>query len=243
MKYKFGLAVASLIFAMNLTADTVELKTGERIDGTFRQAGVAGVVIEIAGQSMTIPMERIQAIYFGAPKPPSASAAPALSGDALDALRALRSVTASGITYRDYAPRVLDARVKVDRYLGSAASDNAELKNAIGIAMHEYELASNMWNGVITDGALARYYNIAKIQEDPKVSNCPAVQQAYATKTLVENQQAIVWSCAAAQVTEAEHLLAQPAAATKVEAPKVVVPMAAASDPVSGLPRAHIANQ
>jgi hypothetical protein len=39
--------------------------------------------------------------------------AQAPASDALDALKGLRSVTEVGLSYRDYAPRVLDAKVKV----------------------------------------------------------------------------------------------------------------------------------
>ena len=59
---------ASLAFiAFSLCADTLELKTGERMDGTFKQATQAGLVIEVAGQTITIPLEKVRAIYFGAP--------------------------------------------------------------------------------------------------------------------------------------------------------------------------------
>src|SRR3954470_18182430 len=95
--------------AVSIWADTIELKTGERIDGTFKQATLAGAVIDIAGQPVTVPLERVSAIYFGArPSSPTQS-----DSSALDALRGLRSVTANGtLTLRDYSPRVLDARVQ-----------------------------------------------------------------------------------------------------------------------------------
>lgn len=152
-------------------ADTVELKTGERLEGTFRQASVSsGIVIEVAGQAITIPLAKVRAIYFGAAKPaPSASApasrAPASWQEALDAVRGLRSVTASGISYRDYASRVLDAKVKVDRYLASLKPDDEKsdastpanlkalmVRSGIKMAMMYYESASSSWNDWITGG-------------------------------------------------------------------------------------------
>ena len=99
-----ALAILSALFALNLRSDILELKTGERIEGTFKQATAAGAVIEVAGQPITISLEKVKAIYFGV----------------ADALKALRSVTQSGIAYRDYAQRMLDAKVKVDRYLSLA---------------------------------------------------------------------------------------------------------------------------
>jgi hypothetical protein len=138
----FSVAVLPLLFALSLSGDTIELKTGERIEGAFKQANSAGAVIEVAGQPITIPLEKVQAIYFGV-APGRTSASPAPPQGALDALRALRSVTGSGITLREYSTRVLDARVTVDRYLSSQGSDSTELQRAIRVAMVQYELASS----------------------------------------------------------------------------------------------------
>jgi len=91
------------LMVYSLSGDTIELKTGERIEGAFKQATSAGAVIEVAGQAITIPLEKIKAIYFGAA--PSAtvttSVTTAPSQEALDALTALRSV--GGIKERRHA--------------------------------------------------------------------------------------------------------------------------------------------
>ena len=60
-----SLAVLPLLLALSLRADTIELKTGERIEGAFKQATSAGAVIEVGGQAITIPLEKVKAIYFG----------------------------------------------------------------------------------------------------------------------------------------------------------------------------------
>src|SRR5712692_6783873 len=111
------LAVLPSLFALSLRGDTIELKTGEKIDGRFKQATSAGVVMEVGGQSITVPIARVRAIYLGAA--PTTAKADSTATDALEALKALQSVTSSGVSYRDYAPRVLDAKVKVDKYLSS----------------------------------------------------------------------------------------------------------------------------
>jgi hypothetical protein len=49
-------AALTLYFGSVASADSIELKTGERIEGAFRQATAAGAVIEVAGQSITIPL-------------------------------------------------------------------------------------------------------------------------------------------------------------------------------------------
>jgi hypothetical protein len=237
-----ALAVLSWIVASNLKADTIELRSGERIDGTFKQATSAGVVIDVAGQAITIPIEKVKTIYFGAP--PSQPASPAPSKEAVDALRELRSVTGSGIAYRDYSQRVLDARVKVDRYLSAPGNDAPELRTAINVAMLEYELASQGW---LTSFSPVEHTNLwtpmGKIMEEPNVAKCPAVQavlyvrdhpQAANSTSNRKSRSApspahqqdpteqlgllfaikggapgSVWSCASAEVAEAERLAAQ----------------------------------
>lgn len=182
MKCVSVLAVLSSLFALSLIGDTIELKTGERIEGAFKQATAAGAVIEVGGQPITIPLEKVKAIYFGS-APTRTATAPAPSDEAVDALRALRSVTGSGITYRDYSQRVLDSRVKVDRYLSSQSGDGPELGRAIRVAMLEYELASRAWRAnveILSD----LWKSMGDTMQDPEVAKCPAVR---VVTTLVDN--------------------------------------------------------
>jgi len=76
-------------------ADVVELKTGQRVEGTFKLATPAGVVIEVGGQTITFEPEKVRAIYFGSA--PSPQAAPSALGGALQALKGLQSVTRGGV--------------------------------------------------------------------------------------------------------------------------------------------------
>jgi hypothetical protein len=237
-----------MLFALTLRGDTVELKTGEHLDGTFLQAGAAGVVIEIAGQMMTIPLENVQGIYFGAARPALASPAPPPSGEALDALRALRSATESGISFRDYAPRVLDAKIKADKFLSASADHPSELRSAIGLAMREYALAFEAWNAALVESAGREAAVSRVLLEDPEISQCPAIRELVKTGrsrvasrypqmsdkghidievgAIIGSREANspLWTCASAQVAEAERLLSQPANAPKLEASEVAGP-------------------
>jgi hypothetical protein len=233
MKCVSVLAVLSSLFALSLRGDTIELKTGERVEGTFKQATAAGAVIEVGGQPITIPLEKVKAIYFGA-APTRTVTAPAPSEEAMDALRALRSVTGGGIAYRDYAQRVLDTRVKVDRYLSSSsATDGAEARRAIRVAMLEYELASLGWLAGTSPLMNANLWvPMSKILEDPDVQKCPAARAIIYLRdnskpppppgpkldpteelgwlfAMRGNAPGTVWPCASQQVAEAERLLAQ----------------------------------
>src|SRR5262249_891418 len=111
---------------LSATGDTVELKTGEHLEGAFRQPTTSSITIAVAGQPLATPLEKVRAIYFGAGA--VAAGGPAPRQEALDALKALQSVTQSGISYRDYAPRVLDAKVKVDHYVASPVTDQPEVR-------------------------------------------------------------------------------------------------------------------
>jgi hypothetical protein len=172
------LIVLPMLLTFTLRADTIELKTGERIDGVFKQATAAGAVIEVGGQAITIALEKVRAIYFGA-APSATVTGPAPALEALDALKALRSVTNSGITYRDYSQRVLDARVKVDRYLSSQGSVGIELRSAVRVSMLEYELASQAWITKTDPPANASLWkSMGVAMQDLDVAKCPVVKAA-----------------------------------------------------------------
>jgi hypothetical protein len=173
---RITISVLATLYAVTLRGDTVELKTGERLDGTFRQAGTGGVVIEIAGQSMTIPLAKVQTIYLGAAPRIGAITPLPPSRDAIDALKALRSVTEAGVSYMQYAPRMLDAKVRVDKYL-STDNGEGEPGATIRVAMREYELASKAWNASVTNDILAQTTVGKLLTEDPEISKCPAIQQ------------------------------------------------------------------
>src|ERR1035438_1810142 len=177
------LAVLPALVALSLRGDTIELKTGERIEGAFKQANSAGAVIEVAGQSITIPLEKVQAIYFGAVPARTAAGPPPFQG-ALDALKGLRSVTGSGITLREYALRVLDARVTVDRYLSAQGSDGIELRREIRVGMLEYELAYRAWQANVEKFNGTLWKLMGETMQDPEVAKCPAVK---AVTTRVDN--------------------------------------------------------
>jgi hypothetical protein len=77
-----------LVSFATVRADTLGLKTGEKIEGAFKQAGPAGAVIEVGGQPLTFALDKVWAIYLGTA--PVAQQGPSVSADALDALKALQ---------------------------------------------------------------------------------------------------------------------------------------------------------
>ena len=163
-----------------------------------------------------------------------AVAGPAPSQEALDALKALRSVVQTGLDYRDYSQRVLDAKVKVDQYLSAPASGAAE-RNGIQTAMREYELARDVWDASfnflnILKLSSERRQAIGQFLEDPEMT-CPVLtdfvkqegkgrhgedlagsflNQASAMYQVRHTRvYESLWTCASAQVAQAERLIMQ----------------------------------
>ena len=99
---------------------------------------------------------------------------PKLTQEAVDALKALRSVSGADINYQNYAPRVLDAKVKVDRYLESPNA-SGPLRMSINAAMKEYLLASAAWNASIASDLERTIANGDALTKDADISKCPAV--------------------------------------------------------------------
>lgn len=140
--------VASVAALMSIVptcdAETVELKTGQRIDRVVKSVTETEVLLDVAGQSVAFPREKVAAIYFAAP--PKAGAGNPLN-DALRVLKGLQSATTAGVNYRDYAPRVTDAKIQVDQILGDVP--DGPIKTALAEAVGFYVYASNAWNARI----------------------------------------------------------------------------------------------
>lgn len=122
-------------------AEVVELKTGQRVEGELKSVTPTEVLLDVAGQPITFPREKVAIIYFGTP--PKGSGGSPLS-DALRVLKGLQSATSAGVNYRDYAPRVTDAKIQVDQMLGDAP--DGPIKIALADALGFYVYASNAWN-------------------------------------------------------------------------------------------------
>src|SRR5262245_32846098 len=71
--------VLALVWPRPLSAEVVELTGGEWVEGRLKEASPSGVVVEVGGQTVTFPADRVVAIYFkgasqGAPAQPAPAA-------------------------------------------------------------------------------------------------------------------------------------------------------------------------
>jgi hypothetical protein len=78
-----ALIVLALVWPRPAPAEVVELKGGEWVEGRLKEVSPAGVVVEVGGQTVTFPLDRVRTIYFratsqGAPAPSAPPAAPSV---------------------------------------------------------------------------------------------------------------------------------------------------------------------
>lgn len=225
MKCRGPLILGALVLLSSITsvahADVVELKTGQRVEGTLKQATPASVSVEVGGQTITFEGEKVRAIYFGAA--PSTSAAPSSlvpSREAIKALRGLQSVTSSGVTYREYGPRLQDTKIAVDQYLQSDTDQVA--RPPIQSSMNYYVLASRAWALHLQRGPSE--LQLAALGRESAITECPALNNLIKILvpglTMYKTEEAkigfaaasppalrLFWSCAADKIAEAEKLL------------------------------------
>lgn len=207
-------------------ADVIELRTGQRVEGTLKQATPVSVSVEVAGQTITFEGEKVRAIYFGAAPAagsPTAESARNPAVQALDALRAINSVVTAGVAYREYSARVLDGKVAVDKALPQVQDTN--LKNSLSLASEFYVIVSSAWSAELTRSGSEGY---AIAGRNPALKECPAmweqIEKAAANRRppprgipetsqesfngmTVSFRKQLLWRCASDKITEAEKLL------------------------------------
>jgi hypothetical protein len=110
--------IALLVLVPPAGAVVVELNTGQRVEGTFKQATSDSVVIEISGQTVTLDIKDVRAIHFTAATPAS-NARQTAPTEALRALKAVNSATTVGVSHQWLRPLVPIARsMRSDACLG-----------------------------------------------------------------------------------------------------------------------------
>ena len=232
---RFAIPVALAILAgwlQSASADVVELRGGDRVEGSLKEATAAGVVIEVAGQSIRFEVAKVRAIYFGVAGPPASQDAPpppapplsplpppaSPGAGALQLMQSLRSTVAAGTTLREYETRLNGTAPFVELYLAGLPPAAAE---ALRDAIRYYLLAEWAWSN---QGIATR---TVWLRRDDVLARCPAYQEFasamrakgeayYAERTrsyivIADAAVPVLWSCASDKITEAETLLPKPA--------------------------------
>lgn len=132
-------------FVSTAVADVVELKTGQRVEGTFEGANESAVRIEIGGQTVSFNREQVRAIYFGSAPTPSAGS-PAAPSPVTQAIQALKDFDAmkGRLSLTEYQQRLQELQAVVNRgeAVDSPARDHlTKAKRFYGIATEFWKLA------------------------------------------------------------------------------------------------------
>jgi hypothetical protein len=222
----FVVVILAVLPGIAAWADVVELTSGERVEGKVKQVSAAGVVVDIAGSTLTLPLDAVRTIHFGAP--PSSSVAPPSSPTALaavQALQALRSVARDETGYERYAARVEVTRADVGPYLRGADQAASALRDALAQSFHFYEVAATAWKG-----RTSKNVDLKALGLDPAIEGCPALKDVFeeskrqfplalvwqggyvdpakaAGFVVVSGGVPALWSCASDKLAEAERLL------------------------------------
>jgi hypothetical protein len=205
---KLIVMVGALILLTSRTAiaDVIELTNGQRVEGSLSQVLDGKVTIEIGGQAITFEQQKVRAIYFGS-SAPTTTQTPSLAREAIQALKAVQSITTSGVNYQQYAPRVLDAKIVTDRYLQSPESGDQDTRTAVAGAMRFYEFVARAWNVYVAHG------DYASVGNDRTLVDCPAADRVMSLSGRADpiekgirmhNAFPALWSCASAKIVEAE---------------------------------------
>jgi hypothetical protein len=147
--------------------------------------------------------------------------------EAIQALRAMQSVTRAGVTYQEYGRRMLDAKIQVDSFLRGMAGGNPAVRSAIEEAMAFYVLASEVWEQklqreiyaqvvteiLLRDRRLLRCQTYSRVlqQVTEEWRSFPDLSmEMIRIKFGVQASDIIqsAWSCASERISEAEQLVA-----------------------------------
>jgi len=168
MRRALVLVLAAAVLVTPAFADVVELKSGEKLQGTVKSVTPTEVVVDVGGKETKVERDKVRAITLDAappPKPPS----PAVVRDAMAALRAAQSIAGPGAIHADYAEAVSTADLSVNRALRDPedAAAKAAMRDAVGL--HQFALTA--WE------TRMRTFGYAALEADPAVEKCAGLKK------------------------------------------------------------------
>lgn len=107
-------------------ADVLELKSGQKLEGQYAGGSKEEVRFQVGSQTLKFRLAEVSRITIGTSGQEDFLKA---AKEALRQLKGLASAVEGGIAYRDYAPRVTDARIKVDQFLDENRNSPSPLFN------------------------------------------------------------------------------------------------------------------
>lgn len=213
-------ATGALVLNGGAWAATVALRSGEKVDGSYRGGTDSTVVIRVASQDIILPVGDVAAVVFD--KGFSVGVTRDSGGElrkVVGALRGLNALTEAGISYREYSPRVSDANAAVAQWVGEFEDETApavlhHVQTTIGF----YVAAAKAWNAKVASDAMAygqliqdEYVNrcgpVIEMVKDREADSATSGSLDAATRagiTIAVGGVPLLWSCASTQLDSLE---------------------------------------
>ncbi|MBE3088394.1 MAG: hypothetical protein IMZ71_04700 [Chloroflexi bacterium] len=113
-------AIASASAQQSSHKATVTTKKGETIEGTFKSATETEIVLEVAGQTLRLPLAAVRTISFvGRVEEATTSQKPRPVDDAFKALSDLAMATEIGVLREQYSAKLLETLPRVKAFIDS----------------------------------------------------------------------------------------------------------------------------
>jgi hypothetical protein len=205
-------ALAVALMVANADADTIELVSGERIEGKVVRVTDDLVYVETGSGVVLLPRHTVRSMgSTPAVAPPAAPAA-----DVITALKGLQAAAASQVSQKDYAARVAQSRPVIAKYVQDAGAAPPGGVDAVRDAFALYEFAATVWESRLADSAPAS----AAIGRSALIDRCPALQKVVADYPPATDQETAwrrgvaiefeiprILTCASEKAAEAERVL------------------------------------
>lgn len=137
------LALSSIANAQIETPATVVMRTDAVVEGVFRGATAEEILLDVAGQSLRLPLARIKYISFAGrlervtvSKEP---APPRLIDQAQAAFKELRAATEAGLLREQYSQKLLDTLPRINEFVNGPGTDWADVRLAMQMATRLYK--------------------------------------------------------------------------------------------------------
>jgi len=178
-----GVYVLSTLLAVSwpvsVQADVLELRSGQKLEGQYAGGSRDEIRFQVGSQTLRFPITEVAKIAIGTARQEDFRRA---GREALRQLKALASAVEGGITYHDYAPRVTDAKIKVDQFLDEWRPSPHPLFNEhIADSLGFYLAASTAWNLRVSNAGgsqgPARQLLMINLSTNPYIRKCAPLQE------------------------------------------------------------------
>jgi hypothetical protein len=119
---------------------TVTTTKGETIEGTLKSATETEVFLQVAGQTLRLPIDSIRTISFvGRLEEPSPSPRTRLIDDAFKAFTELEAATEIGVLRHQYSAKLLETLPRVQAFIKSTGESWADVRLLMSRAIEHYQ--------------------------------------------------------------------------------------------------------